>query len=369
MRKICYDAGMMRRYQALAMVAVAALMVLGSGCAPRGRTGIDDYGTVSDRWVTPQTEDDLPIWGAQGGVVVGIYPSRISFGNTLGGPRGLFRIGYEKNGELYFVNYMAVNPIVVVNGRQTHNGSELLRSPDDGKKGIQFFAYPVDYLKHPERYKRTPSHHLAAEVVKRNGRRVLTWGVKTERFPKGQEAFFIFRVDEKRPWEFEVECHLLRGRKGVKNLMLSSTFGNITRLRKAYLSGKTVNSKTLYKGFDGKGFAGPTYWKGKELKRDDRGDLLFIAAPDEARPWETSPYPHPTKLLQYYRKKKGSWGSELRAMVNGRARFWATYDKIPGGVSYENLAILEDFDQGQRFSYGIYKGSVGDLLDGKRPNF
>ena len=248
-----------------------------------------------------------------------------------------------------------------------HNGSELSRSPDDGNKGIQFFAYPVDYLDHPGRYDKIPAHHNAAEIKSRSGSKVLTWGVKTERYPVGTEVFVILTIDEDRPYEFEVEMHVVRKASITKKLMMSSTFGNITRLRDLYVDGKVVNAKNLYKGFSGNGFADWEYWGHRKLRKDSRGDLLFIARPDENNPWNTPPYPHDYRLLQYYRKKKGSWSSDLKGGVNGRTRMWGTGKAIPGGVSYENLAILENFDQGQTFSYGIYNGSVKDLLDRKKP--
>ena len=133
------------------------------------------------------------------------------------------------------------------------------------------------------------------------------------------------------------------------------------------VSRPVVNAKNLYKGFSGNGFADWEYWGHRKLRKDSRGDLLFIARPDENNPWNTPPYPHDYRLLQYYRKKKGSWSSDLKGGVNGRTRMWGTGKAIPGGVSYENLAILENFDQGQTFSYGIYNGSVKDLLDRKKP--
>jgi len=346
--------------------AILFVMTVISGCATRtAELTTDGYGVKGDKWIMPRSEDDMPVWGIKNGILIGIHPARMSWGKIFGGPRGLFRIGYENDDVLRFINFMVVNPMSRKKGRLDPNGSELLRSPTDGRKGIMFYAYPLDYLQHPDRYKKIPSHHLAAEVRKRNGREVLTWGVKTERFPNGAECFFVFRIDEKRYNEVEIECHLIRGGNTVLSLVLSSTFGNITRLRNAYLKGGTVNAKKLYTGDYGNGFAPMEFWEENRFQKDINGDLLFIAGPDEERPWEIDPYPHPTKFLQYYRKKRDTWDPEIRAMVNARAKFWKSSQKIPGGVSYENLAIIENFEQGQRLIYGIYRGSVNDLLKGR----
>jgi hypothetical protein len=95
--------------------------------------------------------------------------------------------------------------------------------------------------------------------------------------------------------------------------------------------------------------------------------MMFIAGPDEQRPWEAPPYPHPLKLLQYFRKARGTWGNDLRAMVNGRSRYWKSSQKVPGGVAFENLAVIEDFKQGQKIFFGIFNGTVEELLEGREP--
>jgi hypothetical protein len=345
------------------MVIVLAAGFL-AGCSPRQIT-TDGYGTKADKWILPRNDGHMPLWGIKGGIVVGIHPGRLSWSDDNGGPRGLFRLGYENAGALRFVNFMAVNPVTRSGGNLRPNGSEMMKSPSDGKAGIKFYPYPADYLNHPDRYDKRPSADLAAEVLFRNGRQILTWGIKTEKFPNGTVCFFVMSIDEKKPTEVRIVSYVLKGKSNVESLILSATFGNITRLRKAYMKKETIHTEDLFPKDYGRGFSPVELFGPHEIPKDRRGDLVFAVGPDEKRPWETAPYPHPTKLLQYYRKPQGSWTGDIRALLNARTKFWNSFKKIPGGNSYENIGIVEPFKNGQAFSYGFYKGTVSDLLDGR----
>lgn len=346
---------------------VIIILIFLAGCSTRLPPTTDGFGVKSDKWIVPKQDDHMPLWGIKDGIVVGIFPARVSFGDYFGGPRGLLRIGFEHNGVLSFVNFMAITTLQNEGRRVISQGSEMMKSPSDGKQGIQFFAYPVDYLDHPERYKSIPDHQLTAHVRTRNGSKILEWGIKSERFPDGQEIFIILRIDEKRFNEVEFECYVIRGEGKVDSLVLTSTFGNITRLRDAYLVGGRVNARDLFPENYGSGFSPLEYFNLRKIPKDNNGDLIFACGPDEERPWETPPYPHGVKLIQYYRKAKGTWGNELTASVNGRTRFWKSTRSIPNGVSYENMAIIEDYKKGMKFSYGFYRGSMSRLLEGLLP--
>ncbi|MCZ7586848.1 MAG: hypothetical protein M5R36_27845 [Deltaproteobacteria bacterium] len=187
----------------------------------------------------------------------------------------------------------------------------------------------------------------------------MSLGVLTEPFPNGERFFIVLRFDERRPTEVEFETHLVHGSK-PDAVVITATYGNLTRLRDAYLRAGVENAKEIYGGFRGTGFAPPSFFPRGDFLKDEKGDLLFVTAPDEDRPWETKPYPHPGKLLQYYRKRNAT--EDLSGFVNARLYFWKTRKKVPGGVAYENTGLLEPFDTGERFSFGIYNGRVSDLL-------
>lgn len=61
-------------------------------------------------WIYPDKGGKL-IWGAKGGAVFAVW--RTGFRKEgVGGPRGFIRIGYERNGKMTLVNFVAVEPIV-----------------------------------------------------------------------------------------------------------------------------------------------------------------------------------------------------------------------------------------------------------------
>jgi len=357
----------MQKKQLYFSLVIVIWLTLITGCASKIPATTEGFGVKGDKWIVPRKDDHMPVWGIKEGIVVGIYPARLSFADYFGGPRGLLRIGFEYNGVLRFINFMAVTTLEESGSRIIGQGSEMTDSPSDNKQGIQFFAYPVDYLDHPERYKTTPDHQLAASVRTRNGSKVLEWGIKTERFPDGQEIFIILRIDEKRFNEVEFESYVLKGKSKVDSLVLTSTFGNITRLRKVFLKGGVVNAKDIYPGDYGSRFSDLKYFSLSKIPHDKNGDLIFACAPDEKEPWKIKPYAHGAKLIQYYRKTAGTWDGDFRASVNARTKYWKSTQNIPGGVSFENMAIVEKYRKGQKFSYGFYRGSMERLLDGRPP--
>jgi hypothetical protein len=335
-----------------------------SACAP-GASVLPDLRVEGDRWIMPRNAQDPLVWGIRDGIVVGLYPARLSYANEEGGPRGLLRIGYESEGVARFVNFIVITPVRERNGNLEAWGSELTNSPSDNRRGIRFFAYPTDFLDHSRKYPSPPARHLVARISGKGNNEALSFGVLTEVFPNGAQCFLVLTIDGARRTEVKFETYLLQGESDTQGVMISSTWGNLARLRNAYLKGGVENAKDIYPHFHGTGFAAMRFWKTDHLGRDYAGDLIFAAGPDEERPWETKPYPHPAKLLQYFRKTKESWADDLRAMVNGRLYYWKTLRKVPGGVTFENMAIVEQFEQGQSVSFGYYHGEVDDLLEGR----
>jgi hypothetical protein len=63
-------------------------------------------------WIRPDKGGKLT-WGVKGGVVFSVWPTGFRKEKEgVGGPRGLFRIGYERDGKMALVNFVAVEPIV-----------------------------------------------------------------------------------------------------------------------------------------------------------------------------------------------------------------------------------------------------------------
>ena len=63
-----------------------------------------------NQWIRPSQEGRL-IWGIKGGIVLAVWPSGFQ-AKGMGGPRGLFRVGYERDGKMILVNFIAVEPVV-----------------------------------------------------------------------------------------------------------------------------------------------------------------------------------------------------------------------------------------------------------------
>ena len=51
----------------------------------------------------------------------------------------------------------------------------------------------------------------------------------------------------------------------------------------------------------------------------------------------------------------------LIARVNGRATFWATMARIPGGISFENFELQAPFTPGQEFSFSVIPAGPDEL--------
>ncbi len=49
----------------------------------------------------------------------------------------------------------------------------------------------------------------------------------------------------------------------------------------------------------------------------------------------------------------------LHVRVNGRAKYWASKSPIPGGVSFENFEMVDEFKSGQEFWFGVKPEVVG----------
>ena len=103
--------GMTGRFSDLRHSYVNSFLVLGMvfglfGYLPSVIGG--SQGTQTE-WIGPDEGGRL-IWGVKGGVVLAVWPSGFRE-EGVGGPRGLFRIGYERDGKMTLVNFIAVEPV------------------------------------------------------------------------------------------------------------------------------------------------------------------------------------------------------------------------------------------------------------------
>jgi hypothetical protein len=95
------------------------------------------------------------------------------------------------------------------------------------------------------------------------------------------------------------------------------------------------------------------------MMRDKKGNVYFIAAPDE-EDYSQTVFTHDTKLHWQYRGKHATqyWikenpHKELKGVITGRFTYWASEAPIPGGISIENLELNSPFKNGEKFIFGI----------------
>jgi hypothetical protein len=83
--------------------------------------------------------------------------------------------------------------------------------------------------------------------------------------------------------------------------------------------------------------------------------------------WRYRPF---FSVTQYWRKDGDAHDPSLQVRVNGRARYWAggsrdpaAYIAIPGGVSFENFEMRENYAPGQKFYFGITRRSPEEIVE------
>ncbi|RPE08703.1 hypothetical protein EGT74_16845 [Chitinophaga lutea] len=300
---------------------------------------------------------DSTVWGARNGIVVGLWPAAIENlkQGANGGPRGLFRIGYEYMGLVYHINYMAVEP--VVNGRIEF--SEISPSASDGKWGKLMWV--SDTFNTPD---------------------AVGMYVQIEQFANGAHPYLKLSIFRNRPEEVCIEVFHHPDSAPMERCGITATMGNYSRLRKLYLKDSVVNARALYAGFDGIDFIEKSPYPADRMRRGKNGDWIVAATPDESfaelAAWPQQPaylmrwnwrYRPFYMLTQYWRKEKKDADASLQVRVNGRAKYWngggndpKHYIDIPGGPSFENFELRERYVPGQRFYFGLSRKTAEELL-------
>jgi hypothetical protein len=332
-------------------------------------------------WIRPENEKSTPLWGIHGGIVVGLWPASLEgiANGPDGGPRGLLRIGYELNGIVYLINFIAVEPLV----NDDMEFSEVRPSVVDGQLGKLFWASGTDTAGSFSPYANTRGiithpDKLHPEVEE------LSLFVLMEKFIDGANPYLKVTIRSDNPGELGLQLFNHKNGATMQRCALTATMGNYERLRLLYLKNKVVDSRQLFAGYNDIDFAEKETYPVSEMLKDRSGNPMVIAESSESLSelaawpqteaylkkwhWRYRPF---YKLTQYWRLDAGKYDSSLSVRVNGRAKYWggenadkSTYIDGPGGPAFENFELRENYYSGQKFYFGLSLKPAKELIDG-----
>ncbi len=283
-------------------------------------------------------------WSNGDGLTLSLHPWPIDDAQgspSLGGPRGLIRIGQALRGGDAFarlLNFVAIEPV-------THDGrrgfSELEASPGDGRPGLRFWCDATE---------------LRGQSLRLR--------IRTERFANGAHPYLIAQLSSRRPGEVRFEVYAHDDSAPIKMCVLSATMGNLQRLRTLRLKDRTVHVRdVLPDEYDDWGFTPHASFPLSDFIRDGspRGGALIEAQGDESDEIDAregsrglpSNWAYEGENWVRYWRQPAPLDAELRAVVNARRAYWKRDTLIPGGKSFENFELNAPFRQGQSFVFGL----------------
>lgn len=331
-------------------------------------------------WIQPESDKDAALWGIRNGIVFSLWPYGIETNKGLfgGGPRGLIRLGIERGGNMYLLNFLAIEPIV--NGKIEF--SEISPSQIDEKWGKLMWAsdeetaspfYPTantsGIISHPD-----PEHPKVEE---------LSLYVFMEKFISGAHPYLKLSIRSDHPQEICIQVFNRADSEQMDYCNITATMGNYARLRQLHFKDEVIDAKTLYRNYEGIDFIEKDTYPAAKLLRSKRGDRFAFATTnenlEELGKWPTDSlanvkrnwyYRVPVKLTQYWRKEQVAENAQWRVRVNGRAKYWSggsrdanNYLAIPGGPAFENFELQEKYLRGQKSFFGITEMSPMEIME------
>ena len=309
---------------------------------------------VDGIWIRPSQEfPSQPVWGHANGLRVGLWP--------LSGPRGLLRIyaPYLGHDASRMINYIAVEPML--RGETWRSLSEMEISQFDDTQGLRFWS-----ADHPSAISSAdPTRPARGAITREDEVEILTVYILIEPYRSGAHVYLRMRFRSDRPYEVGLAAYTHAGSAELSFCILTATMGNYARLRTLHLADETLSARDLWPRFSGREFARHVFFPLSRLIRTPAGDVLIVAAPDEADP-TTADYEPGTPwhwrytgdaATQYWRHEDPH--PQIHAAVNGRTIYWGTQSLIPGGVAFENFELIEPFREGAEFWFGVVPGSRG----------
>jgi len=295
-------------------------------------------------------------------MVFGLWPASLG-GKGTGGPRGLIRVGHERDGKTHLINFIAVEP---VNQKRAKGFSELEWSTPDNRRGKRMWASSPPFSEEPPL---PPSGRITHPVAEHPTVEKLSVFLHVEKFHNGCHPYLLASIRSDHPEELVLTVYHKPHSAKMQYCILTTTMGNYERLRLLWLKDEAISSKRLYYGYQGKGFIEKRLYPLKKLFVSPAGDVLVAATTDEDDPRSVRAAPlrlswwnyKADKVTQYWRKPKGQYRRDLHLRVNGRAYYWASSLPIPNGVSFENFEMREKYYPGQKFVFGITRRTPQEL--------
>lgn len=325
-------------------------------------------------WILPADEESPAVWGIENGIVFSLWPAQVE--PNSGGPRGLLRIGHNFDGATHLINFIAIEP--VVDGEMEF--SEISPSRVDDEVGKLLWAGDSEKQ---SRYR--PQANTQGNITHPDPDRPeveqLSLYIFMEKFNNGAHPYLKITMRNDRPEEMGLQVFHQEGSAEMERCALTATMGNYSRVRLLYLKDEVVNSRELYEGYDDIHFVEKDGYPAEELLKDENGDFIAIAETNESFE-ELSSWPQHSKyygkywwryrpfykVTQYWRKPADDYDSSLHVRVNGRAKYFSgsqidpeEYVDIPGGVSFENFEMREDYYHGQKFYFGITRKAPEEM--------
>lgn len=292
-----------------------------------------------------------PIIGFKNGIRIGLWPAP-------SGPRGIIRIYTPyvfpgKTREL--INFIAIEPIV----KDWRSLSELEHSALDDRRGKRLW-FSNHFTLEPKPELPWDCTRGKTGVIRSGGKtiRTLTIVINVEKLDNGAQPIVVASFREDRPHEVAFRCYSAKDGAPMVSCVLTATMGNASRARLLWLKDEVVDSLRLWPGHEGHDFFWTPEYPIARARTDQDGTITVAITPNEKDPASVKVDPDwwgfpGVVATQYWRKYPGTLEPPAFIKVNGRAMYYGTGTKIPGGVAYENFELIEKYESGVESVFGV----------------
>ncbi len=303
-------------------------------------------------WIRPSKElPAQPVIGFKDGIRIALWPA-------YDGPRGVIRIlaPYVCPGDYPKVNFIAVEPIV----GDWRGLSEIEHSKLDERRGMRMWFSDLSDASDKSDLPWNPTRGKTGKI-RVDGKSVETLSIflNIEKFDNGAHPVIkiTFRAD--RPNEIGFKTFAAKDSAAMQSCVLTATMGNFSRCRLLWLKDEVLDARTIWPNCKEWDFVWTPDIPGERIRRDKDGTLTVAITPNETS-LESDRIPEPfwqfhgKVATQYWRKYPSKESPKnLRVRVNGRAFYYGRPTPIPGGVSFENFELIEDFQPGEESWFGV----------------